>query len=242
MIEALKLSRVFPGGTGSQDIAAASDVSFSIGKGAIVGMLGPNGAGKSTTIRMLVTSLLPSSGTARIADFDILKNAREVRERLGYLPDQPPLYNEMRVREYLSFVARVKGVHSRELRTAVDRVLDQCDLVTVAGRLCGNLSRGFRQRVGLAQALVHRPPVIILDEPTSGLDPLQIVEMRKLIGSLRGEHTVLISTHILQEVTQLCSHVVMLARGKVVLSGSLDEVTREKSIETRFIEALDHVG
>lgn len=216
---------------------AVRDLSFKVDEGEIVGLLGPNGAGKTTTMRMLTTFLPPSSGTALVAGYDILKQGHLVRENIGYLPETPPLYPELTVKEYLSFVAKIKGV-SRNLSDAVNEVVSSCGLKDMQHKLCGQLSKGFRQRVGLAHALVHKPKVIILDEPTSGLDPAQIIEIRQLIKSLRGKHTVILSTHILPEVVETCSRVIIIAHGRMKVEGDLKEFTREKSLEKRFLEVV----
>jgi ABC-2 type transport system ATP-binding protein len=232
MIEVERLSKKYG------DYAAVSDISFSAGKGQIVGFLGPNGAGKTTTIRMLATYLPPSSGMARIAGFDIVRQADQVRSKIGYLPENPPLYGEMTVEEYLRFVGEIKGVPRASLRTKVEEVMERCFIADVRRKLCQHLSRGYRQRVGLAQAIIHEPSVIILDEPTSGLDPKQIIEIRQLIKSLGEAHTVLLSTHILPEVSMVCNKVVIIGRGRVVMESALNELTREKSLEQVFLESV----
>lgn len=220
------------------DFCAVKDVTFSAERGQIVGFLGPNGAGKTTTLRILTTFMPASAGSAQIAGYDVEKEAEEVRRRIGYLPENPPLYGEMTVREYLLFVATIKGVAGKSRKGAVNDVLERCFLTDVQGKLCQYLSKGYRQRVGIAQAIVHEPEVIILDEPTSGLDPRQIIEIRKLISGLADKRTVLLSTHILQEVEMVCTKVVMVNRGRTIISGSLDEVTRGRSLEEIFIESL----
>lgn len=219
-------------------VAAVRGISFNINPGEIVGFLGPNGAGKTTTMRMLTTFLPPSDGTARVAGYDILKQSDDVRRNIGYLPETPPLYPELKVVEYLNFVAALKGVAPGTLRGAVDSVIERCRLNDVAGRLCGELSKGYRQRVGLAQALVNSPRVLILDEPTSGLDPSQIIEIRKLIKELAEKHTVILSTHILPEVSEICSRVVIIARGKIIVEGEIAKLTAEKSLEEKYLEAV----
>jgi ABC-2 type transport system ATP-binding protein len=216
---------------------AVAGVSFSANKGEIVGFLGPNGAGKTTTIRMLATYLPPSSGTALVAGFDILTHSNEVRKRIGYLPETPPLYDDLTVLEYLEFVARIKGLSGRKIKQAVDDSVSRCFLGDVRKRLCNHLSKGYKQRVGLAQAIIHNPEVIILDEPTSGLDPKQIIEIRQLIASLAKEHTVILSTHILPEVSMVCSKVVIINRGRVVLQNSLSELVKNQSLEQVFLSA-----
>ena len=232
MIEVQKLAKDYG------DYVAVADISFSAAKGEIVGFLGPNGAGKTTTIRMLATYLPPSRGSAKVAGFDIVHEADEVRKRIGYLPENPPLYGEMTVQEYLTFVAQIKAVPRGEVRAAVERAIDRCFLSEVRRRLCRHISRGFRQRVGLAQAIIHNPEVIILDEPTSGLDPRQITEIRQMIHALAQDHTVILCTHILPEVSVVCSKVVIINRGHIVLEQQLAELTRDKSLEQVFLECI----
>lgn len=218
------------------EYVAVKGVSFSAKKGEIVGFLGPNGAGKTTTIRMLATYLPPSSGTAQIAGYDIIAQPDEVRKRIGYLPDNPPLYGEMRVNEYLKFVAEIKGVNRKDLNERVEYVIERCFLKDVHRKLCSHLSRGFRQRVGLAQALIHGPEVIILDEPTTGLDPKQIIEIRQFIKTLAADHTVILSTHILPEVSMVCNKVVIINEGRVSLEDELQNVTKDRTLEQVFLE------
>lgn len=232
MIEVQRLTKRYA------DYSAVSDVSFSAKKGEIVGFLGPNGAGKTTTIRMLATFLPPTSGSAKIAGFDILTQAEQVRRHIGYLPETPPLYPEMTVREYLKFVAEIKGVPRAKMRERVESSIERCFLTDVHSKLCRHLSRGYRQRVGLAQAIINDPEVVILDEPTSGLDPKQIIEIRKLIASLAQEHTVVLSTHILPEVTAVCNKVVIITRGRIVLESELSSLIRNKTLEQVFMECV----
>lgn len=232
MIEVSDLSKTYG------DYAAVSQVSFSAAKGDIVGFLGPNGAGKTTTIRMLATYLPPSSGSASIAGFDILREADEVRKHIGYLPENPPLYPEMTVHEYLKFIAEIKGVPRAKIQERISEVIEQCFITDVRNKLCQHLSRGYRQRVGLAQAIIHDPEVIILDEPTSGLDPKQIIDIRKLIHSLGESHTVVLSTHILPEVSMLCNKVVIISNGRVVIESELGDLTKDKDLEQIFIESV----
>jgi ABC-2 type transport system ATP-binding protein len=220
------------------DIEVVSGISFNAAQGDIVGFLGPNGAGKTTTMRMLVTFLPPTSGTAKIAGYDILAQADEVRKNIGYMPENPPLYSEMRVHEYLRFMGEIKGVEKDSLKKRVDEVIELTCLTDVHTRLCGHLSKGFKQRVGLAQAIINNPKVIILDEPTSGLDPVQIVEIRKLISNLAQNHTVILSTHILPEVTEVCNKVVIIAQGKVALESSLEDVVRTRTLEQAFMDCV----
>ena len=217
---------------------AVRNVTFTAKKGDVVGFLGPNGAGKTTSIRMLVTYLPPTSGSATIAGFDVVKQADEVRKKIGYLPENPPLYGEMRVCEYLKFVAEIKGIKSKSIKERVDYAMERCFITDVRNKLCQHLSRGYRQRVGLAQAIIHDPEVIILDEPTSGLDPKQIIEIRQLIKSLGEDHTVILSTHILPEVSMVCNKVVIVNRGTVVLENSLSELTKNRSLEEIFLDCV----
>ena len=197
-------------------VTAIEDVSFTVGRGEIVGFLGPNGAGKTTTMRILTGYMPPTTGTAQVAGFDVLAQSLEARRRIGYLPESVPLYGEFRVRTYLDFVAEAKGVPSRERRARVDEAMERCAVTDVAGKLVSTLSRGYRQRVGLAQALVNDPEVLILDEPTVGLDPQQIVEIRRLIKGLAGRRTIILSTHILPEVSMTCDRVIIISRGRIV--------------------------
>ena len=217
---------------------AVDQASFSAPRGQILGFLGPNGAGKSTTMRMLTGFLPPSSGSARVAGFDIVEEADEVRRRIGYLPENPPLYPDMTVSAYLSFVARLKGVPSRQLRSARDEVMERTGLTAVAGRILARLSKGYKQRVGLAQALVHDPEVLVLDEPTIGLDPQQIIEIRELIRGLSGERTVILSTHILPEVSQVCDAVVIINEGKVICEDTRENLTRNETLEEVFLRLI----
>jgi ABC-2 type transport system ATP-binding protein len=195
---------------------AIDRIGFDVAPGEILGFLGPNGAGKTTTMRILTGFVPATSGTASIAGFDVFEQPLEVKRRIGYLPEQPPVYPELTVTEYLRFVGRIKGLSRRVLSSAVDRVVGACGLTDVLWRRIGNLSKGYRQRVGLAQALIHDPPVLILDEPTVGLDPKQIIEVRELIRSLGGAHTIILSTHILPEVTATCQRVVIINDGRIV--------------------------
>ena len=196
------------------DYEALHDVSFDVQKGEILGFLGPNGAGKTTTMRILTGYMPPSAGSARIAGYDVFQDSIQVRKRIGYLPETVPLYTEMSVWDYLDFSARLRDVPNRD--QAIERVMEMTNIAERADTLIGKLSKGFRQRVGIAQALVHNPEVLIMDEPTIGLDPKQIIEIRKLIKSLAGEHTVILSTHILPEVSQTCSRILIINEGKIV--------------------------
>jgi len=208
-------------------VTAIRDVSFSVAPGQIVGFLGPNGAGKSTTMRILSCFMPASSGSARVAGHDVFRESLEVRRRIGYVPESVPLYTELRVAPYLEFVAEAKGVSRSDRRRRVADVMDRCMVADVQNRLIGTLSKGYRQRVGLAQALVSDPEVLILDEPTIGLDPKQITEIRSLIKSLAGQHTVILSTHILPEVSMVCSGVIIINRGSVVAQGPIDSLVEQ---------------
>lgn len=216
---------------------AVDDVSFSVGAGEILGFLGPNGAGKTTTMRIITGYMPASEGTVTVAGHDVFSDAIEAKKRTGYLPETPPLYPDMSVRDYVSFVARIKGVPSREVRGRVDDVMKKTHIADMASRHCGKLSKGYKQRVGLAQALIHNPDVLVLDEPTAGLDPKQIIEARQLITELGGNHTVVLSTHILPEVSQTCNRVVIIARGKVVAVDTPDNLTaRLRGSETMYLQ------
>jgi ABC-2 type transport system ATP-binding protein len=204
---------------------AVDNISFEVEKGQIVGFLGPNGAGKTTTMRVLTCFLPPSEGKATVAGFDVMENPMEVKKRIGYLPETPPLYPEMEVVEYLNFVGKLKGLGSAELGRRVDEVMQRCAVADVRNKLISKLSKGYRQRVGLAQAIIHNPDVLILDEPTSGLDPKQIIEIRELLRSLAGDHTIILSTHILSEVEHSCERVIIIAEGKLVAIDSVANLT-----------------
>ena len=210
MIEVEHVSKVYSGRK------VVDDVSFKVEKGEILGFLGPNGAGKTTTMRILTCYMPSTEGTARIAGYDVFEESIEVRKRIGYLPENPPLYPEMSVDSYLNFVARIKGARSNQRKSQVDEVIGKCNLGDVRKRVIGKLSKGYKQRVGLAQALLNNPEVLVLDEPTLGLDPKQIHEVRSLIKSLASTHTVILSTHILPEVSMTCNRVVIINKGKVV--------------------------
>ncbi len=225
MIRAENLSRSYG------YVNAVDRLNFEIGKGEIVGFLGPNGAGKTTTMRMLTTYLSPSSGRAWVAGRDVLDEPLEVRRKVGYLPENVPMYAEMRVREFLTYRAKLKDVRASDRRSAIDRVIEQCKLAEVEYRIIGNLSKGFRQRVGLAEALVHDPDILILDEPTAGLDPIQVREVRTLIRQLGGKHTVLLSTHIMPEVEAVCQRVIVIVKGKIALDNTLHNLQQDHAIE-----------
>src|SRR6202030_199208 len=222
---------------------AVDHISFEVHKGQIVGFLGPNGAGKTTTMRMLTCFLPPTAGTATVAGFDVLEEPMEVKKRIGYLPETPPLYPEMRTGEYLEFVGRLKGIAKADLAKRVDYVCERCSVTDVRGTLISKLSKGYRQRVGLAQAIIHNPEVLILDEPTAGLDPKQINETRDLIKSLAGDHTIILSTHILPEVSQTCERVIIINKGKVVATDSVSNLqNRARGAESVFVEVAGRNG
>jgi ABC-2 type transport system ATP-binding protein len=222
---------------------AVDQISFEVQRGQIVGFLGPNGAGKTTTMRMLTCFLTPTGGSATVAGFDILEQPLEVKKRIGYLPETPPLYPEMRVGEYLTFVGQLKGLSGSELRTRVDYACERCAVADVRNKLIGKLSKGYRQRVGLAQAIIHNPDVLILDEPTAGLDPKQINETRDLIKSLAGDHTIILSTHILPEVSQTCEQVIIINKGKIVATDSVSNLqNRARSGESVLVEVAGRNG
>jgi ABC-2 type transport system ATP-binding protein len=217
------------------DRAALDGLTFKVAPGEIVGFLGPNGAGKTTTLRILSTFLSQDEGDAQVAGFDVSTKPMDVRRRLGYLPEHPPLDLDHTVREYLGFCAALRGVPRRARKSAIRSVVERCGLADVADRLIGNLSKGFRQRVGLAQALVHEPAVVVLDEPTVGLDPHQIREIRHLIRSLAGDHTVLLSSHILPEVAMTCSRVIVVHRGRVAADIAVDASVAGGGLEETFL-------
>ena len=206
---------------------AVSNITFEVERGEIVGFLGPNGAGKTTTMRILTGFLPPTLGTASVAGFDVGQNPIEVKRRIGYLPETPPLYPEMEVDDYLRFVAAIKRIPKKEIPRRVDAVLERTSTGDVRDLLVGKLSKGYRQRVGLAQALIHCPEVLVLDEPTSGLDPKQIIEVRGLIRSLAGEHTILLSTHILPEVAGTCGRVIIINEGRIEASDTPENLTAQ---------------
>jgi ABC-2 type transport system ATP-binding protein len=216
---------------------AVDHISFEVAKGQIVGFLGPNGAGKTTTMRILTCFMPPTSGTATVAGFDVLEQPMEVKKRIGYLPETPPLYPEMETAEYLKFVGQLKGLSGAELQKRIDYVCERCAVVDVKNRLIGKLSKGYRQRVGLAQAIIHNPDVLVLDEPTAGLDPKQINETRDLIKDLAGSHTIILSTHILPEVEQTCEQVIIINKGKLVATDSVRNLqARARGAESMVLE------
>ncbi|HEY3499080.1 MAG TPA: ABC transporter ATP-binding protein [Polyangiaceae bacterium] len=210
-------------------------LSAKIQKGEIVGLLGLNGAGKTTTLRILACDLLPTSGTVRVAGLDVVERPHDVRGKVGYLPDRPPLYDDMTVDEYLGYAARLRRVPAKDVARRVSDVQGLTELGDVRGQLIGTLSHGFRQRLGIAQAIVHRPDFVVLDEPISGLDPLQIVEMRELVRGLRGEHTVVVSSHILHEISETCDRILVIQKGEILWAGSEAELATqaEKGMRVR---------
>src|SRR5580704_14376520 len=216
---------------------AVDQISFEVAKGQIVGFLGPNGAGKTTTMRMLTCFMPPSAGTAQVAGFDVLEQPLEVKKRIGYLPETPPIYPEMETAEYLKFVGKLKGLSGSKLQKRIDYVSERCAIADVKNKLLGKLSKGYRQRVGLAQAIIHNPDVLILDEPTSGLDPKQINDTRDLIKGLAGDHTIILSTHILPEVEQTCEQVIIITKGKLVATDSVTNLqNRARGAESLLME------
>jgi len=222
------------------DFQAVHDVSFDVPKGQVVGFLGPNGAGKSTTMRILAGYLTATSGFASIDGIDVFWNPVEVRRRIGYMPESCPLYPEMRVVEYLTFRAGIKGLHGSSRAKKVDECMERCWLGGVKSQIIGTLSKGYRQRVGLADSLLADPPVLILDEPTAGLDPTQIRETRKLIRDLGDRHTILLSTHILSEVEMTCDQAIIINRGRVALSGPIEDLrSRDQTLEEMFIRLVE---
>ncbi len=221
---------------------AVKGISFRAESGQILGFLGPNGAGKTTTMRIITGFMPASSGTVVINGLDIFTNSLEARRSIGYLPETPPLYSDMRVVSYLNFVAKLRGVGRSQVESATDHVLQTCGLTEMAHRICGQLSKGYRQRVGLAQALIHDPPVLVLDEPTIGLDPRQIHEIRELIRGLATKRTIVLSTHILPEVSQICDRVVIINDGAIALEEQLSELPTGTSLEEVFLSAIAKEG
>jgi ABC-2 type transport system ATP-binding protein len=232
MIEVANLTKRYAGHT------AVSDISFTVRRGEVVGLLGPNGAGKSTTMRVLSAYLPATSGTVRIAGLDVFRDSVEVRRRIGYMPENNPLHFDMRVREYLKFRARLKGLGLRQSRERVETVMELCGLTDVARRIIGHLSKGYRQRVGLADALVHEPELIILDEPTIGLDPNQIRSVRQLIKNLASAHTVLISTHILPEAEMTCNRMVIMYEGQILAADTPENLQRLMSSNSQVLAEI----
>lgn len=218
-------------------VTAVDDVSFQVKRGEILGFLGPNGAGKTTTMRILTGYMPATEGRASVAGYDVFNQPIEAKRRTGYLPETPPLYPDMTVREYLAFVARIKNIPPAQRKARVDAVMERTHVADMADRHCAKLSKGYRQRVGLAQAIIHNPEVLILDEPTAGLDPKQIIETRQLIRSLAGDHTVVLSTHILPEVAQTCQRVVIINKGRVVAVDTPANLTaRLRGTEAMYVQ------
>jgi len=233
-------------------VRAVDDITFTVERGEVLGFLGPNAAGKTTTLRMLTCYMPPSSGTARIGGYDVFDDSLKVRSKLGYLPEHVPLYTDMRVSHYLDFVSRVKGIDALERTRAINLALGRCGLSDVREHIIGTLSKGYRQRVGLAQALIGDPEVLMLDEPTTGLDPRQITEIRELIKDLGTGHTVVLSTHILPEVSMICDRIIIIDKGKLIAMDSMENLTRSltksqmtqinvKGDQGRVMETLKHV-
>lgn len=219
--------------------AALKNISFEIGQGEIIGVLGQNGAGKTTLMRILTTYLAPSSGTATIGGYSVAKNPLDVRRKIGYLPETPPLYTSMTVQDYLRFAARLKEVPAKQQTFQIKKVLEECRLQDVRSQLIGTLSKGYRQRVGLAQAIINDPPILILDEPTSGLDPVQIIQVRKLIKNLEEKRTVILSTHILSEIEQIARRVLILRGGEIIADDLLENLcAKEESLEQVFLRLV----
>lgn len=214
---------------------ALDRVSFTVREGVVMGFLGPNGAGKSTTMKIITGFLSPTEGTAKVNGIDIVENSLEVRKRIGYLPEHPPLYLDMTVKNYLEFTARIRGVPWKKVKEQVNTVVEKCSLQKYYNAQCKSLSKGYRQRVGIAQALIHEPMVLILDEPTIGLDPIQIVEIRELIKTFGGEHTVILSTHILSEVDMTCEEVIIINDGTVVAQGSTKKLRERQAEDTQIV-------
>jgi ABC-2 type transport system ATP-binding protein len=234
MIEVKNISRTFG------DIHAVNNLSFKVGKGELLGFLGPNGAGKSTTMKMLTCFLTPSEGTATVAGFDIIESPEQVREVIGYLPENAPLYGEMRVKDFLSFIAEVRGLEGSIASSAIDKVISETSLEKVLGQRIETLSKGYKRRVGLAQAIVHDPKVLILDEPTDGLDPNQKHEVRKLIKGMSEDKCIILSTHILEEVDAVCTRAMIIANGSLLADGTPEEL-KEKSPSRNLDEVFRQI-
>ena len=233
MIEVEHLTKVYNGRK------AVDDISFKVERGEILGFLGPNGAGKTTTMRILTCYMPATDGTARVAGYDVFEDSLEVRKRIGYLPENPPLYHEMSVYSYLDFVAKIKGTPSSKRKSHIDDVMQKTSIGDVRGRVIGKLSKGYKQRVGVAQALLNNPEVLVLDEPTIGLDPKQIFEVRSLIKNLAGDHTVILSTHILPEVSMTCNRVVIINNGKVVAMDTPEGLANQQKGAERIAMLVD---
>lgn len=232
-VEASDLTRIYGGRE------AVKDVSFTLNKGEVLGFLGPNGAGKSTTMKMLTGNLAPSKGSVKICGIDMIENPKEAKALIGYLPEQPPLYRELTVDEYLTIAARLHRVSSKHIKKSVDVAKQRCGLTEMGKRLIENLSKGYQQRVGIAQAIIHNPMVVILDEPTVGLDPIQIRDIRALIKELGGEHSVILSTHILPEVEMVCDHVQIIHKGELVFNGAI-EVLKQQRYGNKLLIGLNN--
>ncbi len=235
MIEVVGLTKFYG------ETKALDDVTFDVRQGEILGFLGPNGAGKTTTMRILTGFLSPTAGTVKVGGYDVVEHSLEVRRITGYLPETVPLYNEMRVVDYLGFMARIRGVPRKRIRDRVDYVLHRCGLTEVAHRLIGHLSKGYRQRVGVAQAIVHDPQVLILDEPTIGLDPVQVREVRQLIKSMARERTIILSTHILPEVSMTCERVMIIHKGRIVAEDTPEGLSRRLQQNERLLVRLARI-
>jgi ABC-2 type transport system ATP-binding protein len=232
-VEASELTRIYGGRK------AVNEVSFNLNKGEVLGFLGPNGAGKSTTMKMITGNLAPSSGSVKICGIDMIANPREAKALIGYLPEQPPLYREMTVDEFLTIAARLHRVSGRNIKRAVELAKERCGLTEMSKRLIENLSKGYQQRVGIAQAIIHNPMVVILDEPTVGLDPIQIRDIRALIKELGGAYSVILSTHILPEVEMVCDHVQIIHKGQLVFNGGID-VLKQQRQGNKLLVGLNH--
>ena len=220
------------------EVHAVKNLSFEVNKGEILGFLGPNGAGKTTTMRIITCFIPASSGTVKVNGLDTVDQDLEVRKKIGYLPESTPLYNDMLVKEYLQFTGEIRGLRGGKLSSRIDDMFQVCGLTKMAGRQIGNLSKGFRQRVGLAQAMLHDPQLLILDEPTSGLDPNQIIEIRQLIKNMGKEKTVIYCSHILSEVSATCNHILIINQGAIVAAGTAEELTAKMNKENRYVLRL----
>ncbi len=232
MIEVKNLTKKFG------EVVAVDNVSFDVKRGEVLGFLGPNGAGKSTTMRIITCFLSPTSGSVSVAGADAVSDSMEVRKKIGYLPENAPLYDDMEVLEYLGFIADIRGLKNGSRKQALNRMIDVCGLSGVIGRPIGVLSKGYRQRVGLAQAMIHDPELLILDEPTSGLDPNQIIEIRELIKDIGREKTVILSTHILPEVSATCSRVIIISAGRLAASGTPEELISDQTASERIVARI----
>jgi gliding motility-associated transport system ATP-binding protein len=232
LLKAQSLSRQY----GNQ--LAVNDLSFEVFQGEVLGFLGPNGAGKSTTMKMLSGNLAPNQGEITINGFDLIENPKQAKAHIGYLPEQPPLYKELTVHEFLVFCAKINQIPSSNLNTAVDTVIERCGLSQVTKRLIAHLSKGYQQRVGIAQAIIHTPSVVILDEPTSGLDPIQIIEIRQLIRDIAAEHSVILSTHILPEVQTLCDRVQIINQGQLLFSDTISNLSQQMQTSSLLLTLL----